>query len=128
MKYLITIVLLVFTLSSFSQNLVPNYSFEYYSSCPTGPGQLPLAYPWIAPTNNNVEYFNVCSSSISSSMPQDINGFYLYPRTGDACSAFWTYNTPDDNYREYIQVQLLSSLAQSSCYYIEYYVLFFEVH
>lgn len=46
---------------SFAQvNLVPNPSFESYSTCPDGSSQLYKATPWFNPALGSPDYFNVC--------------------------------------------------------------------
>jgi hypothetical protein len=49
--------------SILAQNLVPNPSFENYTTCPTAASQLYVAPPWTSPTTGGAEYFNICSSS-----------------------------------------------------------------
>jgi len=126
MKYLITIVLLVFTLSSFSQNLVPNPSFEYYSACPDMLGQINVVSSWINPTQaGSPDYYNRCSSSSIVSIPLQTVGQYTSfqnPHSGNAYVAIVTYGTNVQNEREYIQTTLMSSLINGSCYYVNFYI------
>jgi hypothetical protein len=98
------------------QNLVPNPSFETYTTCPTAAGQAYYATPWTAPTTNDADYFNVCSSTIG--IPH--NG--MYPRTGNAMAGFWGLDGYGVDYREYFQVDLLNNLQNGKCYYIEFFV------
>src|ERR1700722_8374887 len=54
--------------STFAQNLVPNWSFEQYSSCPTGFTQIANAIGWYPSYVDNccgyqVEYLNACGTS-----------------------------------------------------------------
>ena len=45
-----------------AQNLVPNPSFEDYTSCPTSVAQITLATPWVTPTTGSPDYFNLKNS------------------------------------------------------------------
>ncbi len=105
-----------------AQNLIPNGSFELYSSCPTSSNQLSLATSWINPTAGTPEYFNACASpSGSVSIPQNAFG-YQNAKQGLAYAGFYTLNLPFSNGREYIQVQLTDSLKKNQMYCVEFYV------
>lgn len=104
-----------------AQNLVPNPSFETFSSCPTNYGQLTLAIPWIAPTNDNSDLFNVCGSTIVG-VPYHHGPYgFQYPSSGNGYAGFWAYNGINNNYREYLQVQLFDTLVSGKCYFIEFH-------
>ena len=45
-----------------AQNLVPNYSFETFSTCPFSAGQIYYAPPWVDPTTTSSDYYNSCAS------------------------------------------------------------------
>lgn len=97
-------------------NLVPNYSFETYTSCPTGSSQISLAVPWKGVTTNSTDYFNACGTG-GASVP--ISGAaWQYARTGVAYAGIWAQQ---GYYREYLQVKLDSVLLQDSCYLVEFY-------
>jgi hypothetical protein len=117
---LIIELLLIFNLSLYTQNLVPNPSFEYYTSCPSGPGQLSFAIPWIA--NAGGEYLNSCSININYSVPNQGGYNFQYAHSGIAFIGLTTYFGVNDNYREYAHSQLLSILQANYCYYVEFYV------
>ena len=65
MKKLLHIVLILSILKVEGQNLVPNWSFETYTSCPSSSGQLPSAVPWVAQTSNSSDYYNACAALYS---------------------------------------------------------------
>lgn len=93
-----------------AQNLVPNYSFEYYTTCPTASGQITYASPWYGVTSGGTtDYFNTCFIS------------YQTPRTGNGYAGIWVFSA-GPNLREYLQVQLATPLSTGSCYFVEYYV------
>jgi hypothetical protein len=71
-----------------AQNLVPNASFENFSSCPSDQGQIIRAVPWYSPTyyltESMSDLLNECSPPFPISIvniPFNIWG-YQYPRTG----------------------------------------------
>jgi hypothetical protein len=102
---------------------VPNYSFENYTSCPTASGQLIVSPPWNALPNNDVEYYNTCAIPCSGpSIPCQNSLSYQIARNGDAMSGFWMLNVFGGDYREYLQVALIDTLMNSTCYYVRYYV------
>ena len=102
--------------------LVPNYSFENYTTCPTGSSQIGYATPWGDTFNNNIEYYNSCASPCFWSVPCQSSGSFQYAKTGDAFVGFWFLNGYGGNYREYLQVELLDTLENGKCYRIKYYI------
>ncbi len=104
--------------SAYTQNLVPNPSFETYTACPTGSSQIYDATPWTGPTYNSTDYLNVCSSLMG--IPNAGVG-YQYARTGNAYAGFWGYEQIGGNYREYLQAPLMNALVGGKCYYIKFY-------
>ena len=131
MKYIfVYIPLFIFNLS-FSQNLVPNPSFENFTTCPSSNsqvGQIELAYPWTAATaTSSSDYYNLCAGDGKNGLPGIPYSFggFQNPRTGDAYAGFGfgvTSDTTAPNVREYLQVQLTSPLTQNKTYYVEFFV------
>lgn len=121
MRKLILTILILTTWATFStgQNLVPNPSFEIYSACPTGANELVKAIPWYDPTGATTDYYNACASGYSN-VPNCSAGYQL-ARTGVAYAGLFGLFTYGDNYREYLQVQLISALQTDSCYFVEFY-------
>ncbi len=107
-------------LSSFlrSQNLVPNWSFETYSSCPSVGSEIYYATPWFGPQTNSTDYFNSCSSIYG--VP-NCGGDYQQAKDGSAFAGLYL-KAGGSTYREYAQVQLTATLAASSCYYTEFFI------
>ena len=97
-------------------NLVPNWSFETYTSCPDGSMQLPKATFWNCASSCG-EYWNVCGTP-PYNVPSSIPFYYQLPKDGDA---FITLQTWSANYREYAQTKLLDTLESGLCYYVEFY-------
>lgn len=119
------ILIIGFQLESYNQNLVPNGSFEFNTSCPNGPGEIILSSPWTDPTNATADLFDTCSTSSSYDIPMNIVG-YQNANTGHAYAGIVTYVNTITNAREYIQVQLLDSLDAGKTYYVGFYVSWAE--
>lgn len=108
------------------QNLVPNYSFETYTTCPTTSGQITYAFPWYGVTSGgSTDYFNSCSTS-GYGVPKHGGIGYQYSKTGNGYAGVWVYSA-GANYREYLQVPLTDSLQSGNCYLVEYYVNLFNM-
>ncbi len=105
-----------------SQNLVPNWSFETYSSCPSVGSEIYYAVPWFGPQTNSSDYFNICSSVFS--VPYCGAGFQ-YAKAGNAFAAIYLKNG-GATYREYVQVQLTNTLVANACYYGEFFINMFN--
>lgn len=91
------------------QNLVPNYSFENYTSCPTATAQFNLATPWDMPANTGgatTDFYNECNTTGTADVPLNVGG-YQSAKTGIGYAGLYTYGA---GVREYMQVQLSSSL------------------
>lgn len=106
------------------QNLVPNPSFEQYSTCPNSAGQIDYSAPWFAPTTGTPDYFNSCINGDSLwgnilGVPYNAFGFQN-ARTGSAYSGLFTQYP--SNYREYIEVQLTTPLVSGIKYYISFFI------
>ncbi len=106
-----------FYISVFAQNIVPNPSFEDYSFCPNYSGQVYKAIGWSS-YGNSPDYFNLCSSSILVSVPNNSFGNQC-ATTGNGYCGFYSY-VPFNNYREFIGIQLTSQLCIGEKYYISF--------
>lgn len=114
-----TCCLLLFT-TAFTQNLVPNPSFESYFQCPTSSANFDSdVEDWYA-TKETPEYYNSCATNSSVSVPGNSFGFHN-AATGIAYAGIVTYiNTV--NFTESIGVQLIDSLTIDEKYYISFKV------
>jgi hypothetical protein len=119
---LFTFYFLLITYSK-SQNLVPNPSFEQFTLCPNGAGQISKSYPWVNPTNADPDYYNQCSSNTASSLPINYLGYQL-ARTGIAYAGIGCYNSPalSAPFRDYLQVELSSPLSLNKDYCVSFFV------
>lgn len=128
-KHILLIAFVFLAFVGFSQNLVPNPSFETYTNCPQGPSTLGTDVPpWSTPDTATPDYYNVCYTPIiplapSMDVPSNIQG-YQNARTGDGYAGIISADNTlsiNANYREYIQIQLSSPLVAGTEYCIEFY-------
>ncbi len=112
---LLTFILVLFHISEgYAQNLVPNPSFENYTTCPSTYGQIPLV-AWQKPVGHtgSADYFNTCNGG-GLGVPNNTFGNQM-PATGNGYCGIITYHY-SGNFREYLQVQLTQSLVAGQCY------------
>jgi outer membrane protein OmpA-like peptidoglycan-associated protein len=101
-----------------SQNLIKNPSFEEFESCPGQLGNFDedVRY-WSTPTIGSTDYFNACSTAMGT--PKNFNG--TQPADfGVGYAGLYLY-APDD-YREYLQAELLETLVKDKKYRISFYI------
>ena len=116
-------VLLIFFSASLlfvqAQNLIPNPSFETFSTCPVGFSQYTgYVSTWTNPSTASPDYYNACANPNPAGTP--VNGFGYQPaRTGNAYSGFYA---TAGTYREFIQVQLTTPLTAGMVYRFNMYV------
>lgn len=103
-----------------SQNLVPNPSFENYTTCPTSVAQINLASPWVTPTSGSPDYFNTCATSSFCDVPSNFFGIQT-PRTGNAYAQVVIYPS-SISLREYVQTKLFSPLVAGQTYDVSFYI------
>lgn len=124
----IVFVLLISLSISFSQNLVPNGSFETVN-CQTGfylPWGNPVENnsPWFSTTGGSTDSYNVCHSASFNmyNVPSNFNGIQT-PFEGSGYVGIIAYEGDgQNNYREYISVMLSSPLQAGVQYRVSYYV------
>ena len=111
-----------------AQNLVPNGDFEQYSLCPDFPANLALALFWFNPSTNvqNVsgtsDYYNACANDFyPMNVPGSFTG-YQVPHSDSAYAGILLFEHLGVNYREYIEVQITSTLTSNTCYHFEMYI------
>ena len=111
---------ILYSLYSFGQNLVPNYSFENYSNCPTNMTEINYSNNWFQPLPQSTsDYFNSCDVTNNLSVPINVFG-YQKARTGNAYAGILLYN--QNNWKEYIETKLISPLNKNSKYCVSFYV------
>ena len=109
-----------------AQNLVPNPSFENYSSCPNGvnsclPDDLTKCSGWFS-ANNSPDYYNSCASLATNvSVPNNYSGTQL-ASSGQGYCGIQTYSfTP--NYHEILSCQLTADLVVGTKYFVTFQVV-----
>ncbi|MBN1414016.1 MAG: OmpA family protein [Bacteroidales bacterium] len=112
---------LVPVLFSQARNLVPNYSFEKYETCPDDYTPQDMSHKlvpyWSYPTIATPDYFNRCSPR-NVSVPLNFAG-ESEPKTGDAYVGAILSGT-EESYREYIQGMVEQPLMQGKKYCIRF--------
>ena len=104
----------------FSQNLVNNWSFELYDTCPPGQGNLRYALGWNS-YHETPDYFNLCDSSGQAGIPSNNLG-YQYPKTGNAYAGFYAFALYGHNGREIIGSKLTQTLNIGQKYFVNFYI------
>ena len=105
-------------------NLVPNGSFETFSTCPASTGnEIDYAVYWFQPNGSggSSDLYNTCSGHI----PYYGYPSYQYPRTGNGYAGiilfFDTTSFDLDRGREYIEVGLIDSLKSGKKYCVRFF-------
>lgn len=120
MKGNFTIIFCIFSIKLFSQNLIPNYSFENTTCCPTNGNEIYIGClpPWFSPTQGTPDYYNQCNS-FAFSVPLNSVG-YQVAKTGVAYAGIQAFGGL--NGREYIEARLSDSLVAGKKYVVTFYV------
>ena len=122
MKTITTILFIAATLSLNAQNLVPNPSFEGYSACPNGYGQVAKLDNWSQPTAGTSDFLNKCANPPSNVDVPGNNFGSQATNTGNGYAGCYTYALGVSNYREYVEVQLTAPLTAGQTYDVSFYV------
>jgi hypothetical protein len=105
----------------YSQNRVLNPDFEQKTGCPSRSGQINLAVYWFSANNGTPDYFNDCSPGIEFGTEFNKKGGQI-PHSGHAYAGLQFYNLNGNEYYEYLENQLDSSLAPGQLYCISAFV------
>jgi OOP family OmpA-OmpF porin len=116
-----TIFLLLLTRFTIGQNLVPNPSFEVFTTCDSLQAGIYLqnASAWDSPTGGTPDLFNVCGTT-NWSVPSNLLG-YQYPHSGNTYAGA-VFCNKSILWREYLQVKLDSSLKNQQKYCVSFFV------
>jgi OmpA-OmpF porin, OOP family len=104
--------------------MVNNPSFENYTSCPSGSGEL-NAINWQVTANSGLsspDYFNTCVPSTNSyvRIPNNLYGSQI-PYDGNAYTGIFCYGN-NSMQREYMQTQLTSPMVAGQNYHVSFRV------
>jgi OmpA-OmpF porin, OOP family len=121
MRYSFTGVFCLLCFTLWSQNLVPNPSFEEYVKCP---GSFMLnrnefaIHGWQSPTSGTPDHFHACSSGEADVPVNWAGNSNAHSGKGYAGIYVWTTGS---NYREYLQCELAEPLMAGEKYTLEFY-------
>ncbi len=117
-KHILTICGILCINLGMGQNLINDPSFEVYTDCPKRLGNFNVDLEhWSAPTIGSTDYFNACSTIMG--IPDNFNGSQQ-AKFGNGYAGFYMY-APND-YREYIQAEILETLKKGTTYHLSFYV------
>lgn len=109
-----------------AQNLVPNPSFEEFTSCPSNTGHIDSALHWYSPTGATSDLCNSCAN-----IPDDYVGVPNNQWGNQAAMdgvgyahiiSYYPYNLGPYLYREYVQVKLTESLDANRKHIVSFFV------
>ena len=103
-------------------NLVPNPSFETYTSCPTSFSQINLAAPWFTPNTGTSDFLDACAPNTfpSVNVPANQQGFQS-AHTGVGYAGLIPLSAAAD-YREYVSAPLNAPLVPGTPYNVQFWV------
>lgn len=96
-------------------SIIPNPSFESYTSCPTGFSQLNVATPWIQATEATTDYYNNDCSFIAGAIVD--NNLNNYPAGKGIVAALYLRD-----WNEYLGTTLLSTMTAGTSYQLSFNV------
>ncbi|MFL5751891.1 MAG: gliding motility-associated C-terminal domain-containing protein [Bacteroidia bacterium] len=106
-------------------NLVPNGSFEIYTSCPSLAGQINRLANWYDPTQASSDFLSTCATNTIVAVPNNFVGTQS-ALNGNNYAGFgifpWTWGTNNNVLCEYVQVQLNQPLLAGTSYYTCFFV------
>jgi len=107
-----------------SQNLVYNPSFEKTNNCSFIIGEFGRKINnWQSPSFGSTDLFNKCSKD-NNGIPYNYQGIQLV-KFGDKYAGCYFYS--DQNYREYVQGDLIETLVKGEKYLISFYISLSEI-
>lgn len=106
-----------------AQNLVPNFSFEQYDTCPNMQDQIQFATGWSKYSSliTTPDYYNACDT-LFYSVPYNGQGYQPAHRNCNAYIGLVNFWSPF-TYREHIGIQLNQPLIIGQKYFISFYAV-----
>lgn len=120
-SYIVLSAALALSQNLFAQNLVPNGSFEDYSTCPGSYSRNPAEFrvdSWRSLTFGSPDYFNSCSEG-EAAVPYNWAGV-SDAYNGNGYAGIYTYMYYPKEYREYLHTKLTEPLLKDSLYHISF--------
>lgn len=105
-----------------SQNLIINPSFENSRCCPDGYSQFHCTLSWTKPTKGTSDYYSGCENRFYSPEAKVPKNFFGYQNANTGNAYIGLYAFYHDDYREYIQTKLDSSLKKGQTYCLSFQV------
>lgn len=102
--------------TAFTQNLVPNPSFEQFTTCPDNWAQIDRVDNWEG-YKGSPDYFNSCGAVDSFSTPQNFMGNQV-PYSGNSYAGLILYEKGGEALNEMIGAQLIQPLIIGVKYYV----------
>jgi gliding motility-associated-like protein len=127
MKKFISIFFILLPFFLPAQNLIPNGGFEQYDTCPDNTAQITRALNWFN-VQGTCDYFNICSTSIYVTPPNNTYGFQ-YPHTGNGfaganpISCYQFTDIPIGLGRESLSIRFSEPLIENRKYCLEFYTV-----
>jgi hypothetical protein len=109
-------------------NLVPNFSFEQYDTCPYSQDQIQFASGWskYSSTASTPDYYNACAPPDTSfGVPKSRFNNQEAHRNCNAYSGLITWGAAGND-REYIGIQLSQPLIVGQKYFLSFYTVMTE--
>ena len=110
---------LFFYTACFTQNIVPNPSFEDTIACPYQSGDIAKATAWTT-SCGSPDYFKICNQS-DWGVPINIWGYQM-PASGDSYAGFLSYTTVSPDSKEFPVCNLISPLNIGTKYFVSFKV------
>ena len=106
-------------------NLVPNFGFEEYDTCPNTWDEVNLATGWskYCPSSYTPDYFNACASPSTVGVPKSLFCYQSDHRNCGAYMGLVTWGVAVPNERELIGIQLTQSLVIGQKYFLSFYTV-----
>ena len=123
---ILLILITTFSIDSYTQNLVPNPSFEEHKRCPKTftkyNKKLKLILNWEQSSRGTADYYNECSKKMS--VPENAMG-NKNAKSGLAYAGLIIYLS--GTYREYLTSKLIDTLESNKKYCIKFYACVAEL-
>ncbi|MCR9102855.1 MAG: hypothetical protein NXI25_23080, partial [bacterium] len=118
---LVIVLLLINNSASGQHNLIPNFSFELISDCPSiDYASIDLAFSWDKALSTP-DIFNGCSSSQDRGIPLNSTNCYQPAHSGNGYAGITQYFTIPRT-TEYMEVKINEKLTKGRQYYIQFFV------
>ena len=117
-------IFLALSTNAFAQNLVPNGSFEQYTSLPTGTAQWNRVVSWDNVSGDTAcqtpDFFHAQASASSGQQLPNTNYGTIDAEDGEAVMGIGLYMTSSPEYREYISAQLIQPMTVGATYLVRF--------